>query len=101
MDDALGVSRMECVENLGGVMKRPVEWQRTGQRFAVDKLHHEIMRTDVVSWQMCGWLRAEMARLLLEVAAELDCGELQCHETIGVGCRELSTPHPCRRRRGG
>ena len=49
MRDAFLVRGIERIANLHGVAKRLIERERTVQRSPLDKLHHQIIRADVVN----------------------------------------------------
>jgi hypothetical protein len=48
MDDILAMCGVERVADLDGEAQRLVEWQRTAERGAIDELHDQIVRSDIV-----------------------------------------------------
>src|SRR5215467_10171782 len=48
MNDALPVGGVERVTNLRAIFQDLIQWQRSTKRLALDVLHDEIVRTDIV-----------------------------------------------------
>src|SRR5262245_23279339 len=48
MNDAFPVSGVEGITNLRAIFQRLIQWQRSAKRLALDVLHDEIVRTDIV-----------------------------------------------------
>src|SRR6516165_6601189 len=49
MNDALFVSGAERIANLGRVLQYLIERQRPLERSALDELHHQVVRPDVIN----------------------------------------------------
>ena len=72
MQDPLGVRGVERAGDLNGQRHRGGGGQRAAQRRAVDVLHHQIVRADVVERADVGMIqRRDRARLLREALAVL------------------------------
>src|SRR5215467_15934375 len=48
MNDAFPVCGVERITNLRAIFQGLIQWQRSTKRLAVDVLHNEIVRTDIV-----------------------------------------------------
>ena len=72
VDDAFAVRGIQRIGNLDGVLQRLIERQRPFERLALDVLHHQVVRADVVELADVGMIqRGDRARLALEAFAEL------------------------------
>jgi hypothetical protein len=77
MHDALRMRFLECIRDLPCNAQRLVERQRSLEILALDTLHDEVVRADVVQRADVGMIqRRHGARLALEAIAELFGGNL-------------------------
>jgi hypothetical protein len=73
VDNAFLVRGLERLSYLDGVLQRLIERQRARKRFALDILHHQIVRADVVELTNVGMVqRSDGAGFTFEALAELD-----------------------------
>ena len=64
------------IGDLHGVAQRNVERQRTSQRSALDELHHQVVRADIVQRTNVGMIqRGDGLRLTLEAFRKLSGGD--------------------------
>ena len=83
MRDALLVRGVERIANLRGILQRLIERQRAFQRRALDVLHHQVIRSDIVQLADVGMIqRRDGARLALEAFAEFGLGDLDRDDAI-------------------
>ena len=83
MRDALLVRGVESIANLRGVLQRLIERQRSLERRALDVLHHQVIRPDIVERADVGMIqRRDSARFALESFAELGLGNLDRDDAI-------------------
>jgi hypothetical protein len=62
MGDTLPVRGVKHIANLHRIPNRLIEPQRTLQRRALDLLHHQVIRPDMVQREMSGWFSVATAR---------------------------------------
>ena len=86
MRDSFFVRRIQRVQNLIGVFGGLFERQRPMQRRAVDVLHHQIIRADIVDLADVRMIeRRHRARLALKALAEFLLGDFQRDNAIQPG----------------
>src|SRR6516165_7298315 len=77
MSDALLVRRIQSLANLACVLQRLIERQRAFKRRAVDVLHHQVIRPDIVELANMGMIqRGDRTRFPLEALRKLLLGNL-------------------------
>src|ERR1019366_7029537 len=96
MNDAFCVRGLEGSRDLQGERKGFERWQRKiFMRFcrydltAVDKLHHDVVRADVINLADVGMVeRGNCFRFASKTLGELRGGELDCNQAIqaGISC---------------
>ena len=92
MGDALLVRGVERIANLHGVLQCLIERQRPLQRSALDVLHHQVIRPDIVQRDKFGMIqRRHGASFALESFAELGLGNLDRDDAIQARVARL--PH--------
>ncbi len=86
MRDALLVRGIQGVANLTGVFQRPINRQRPLERRALDVLHHQIVRTNVVKLADVGMVQGRHgAPFTLEALRELFVYHLDCNNAVQPG----------------
>ena len=79
MNNRLVVCRLDPVDELPDERKRFIERERTSERLALDNLHDEIVRADVVEMTDVGVVqRRDGPGFALETLTELLGGHLDC-----------------------
>src|SRR5262245_53421629 len=72
MNDAFPVCGVERITNLHAIFQGLIQWQRSAKRLALDVLHDEIVRTDIIKLaDMRMVQRSDCPRFSLESFAEL------------------------------
>jgi len=83
MGDALAVRRIECVTNLGGILQRQREGQRSLQGRAFDVFHHQVVGPDIVQSADVGMVqRGDGVRFALEALGKLLIGNFDGDDAI-------------------
>ena len=83
MSDALLVCGVECVANLCGILQCLIDRQRPLESRALDVLHHQVIRPDIVERANVGMIqRRHGASFALETLAELFVRNLDCDDSI-------------------
>ena len=83
MNDAFRVSFVERGDDLACDAKRFVEWKRTAKRLALDVLHDQVVRPDVVQRADVRVIqRRDRVGFTLEAIAELLGGHLDRHFAV-------------------
>jgi hypothetical protein len=90
MRDALGVRGVESVGNLSGVSQCGIKRYRSFEWHAIDELHHEIVRADVVQRADVGMAqRGDGSGFLLEPLGEFGFRDLDGDDPVKAGVAPL------------
>src|SRR5262249_25895448 len=83
MRDALLVCSVECITNLCCILQRLIDGQRTLEGRALDVLHHQVIRPDIVKLADVEMVQGpDSPPFTLESFAELVLGSLDRHDAI-------------------
>src|SRR5258708_11403579 len=90
MSDALVMRRAKRVTDLRGILQGLIEWQRTFDRLALDVLHHQIIRPDVMQRTDVRMIqRGDSSCLASETLGELLTGNFDGHDAVKTRVERL------------
>ena len=92
MSDAFLVRGVERIANLRGVLQRLIDRQRPLERRALDVLHHQVIRADIVERTNVGMIqRRDGVGFALETLAELGVGNFD--RDVAIQARVVRLVH--------